>query len=269
MNPIVKTAVAGALSLGASGAFALGLPSNNSSDLVLVIENTATLAAYALDTGITLDSLLPTGSLITGAKLNATLAGVNATIGPSSALAAFLAANPASGDAWVLEGGQYNGAGSSANTTNTKAAGAGKYAYTSNLAANQGTHSLGNLVTYMNGINGDVTNSTGGLFSLQSATESSTAAISANAIAKYGTTVGDTLSAMGASTTLFAFTGNNSTSTLQSYIMGAVSVAANGQLTIAGNGGSPPPVPLPAAVWLLGSGLMGLVGVSRRRKAAV
>jgi hypothetical protein len=27
------------------------------------------------------------------------------------------------------------------------------------------------------------------------------------------------------------------------------------------------PVPLPAAVWLLGSGLMGLIGVGRRRRA--
>lgn len=29
----------------------------------------------------------------------------------------------------------------------------------------------------------------------------------------------------------------------------------------------PPPIPIPAAVWLFGSGLLGLVGVARRRKA--
>jgi hypothetical protein len=56
-------------------------------------------------------------------------------------------------------------------------------------------------------------------------------------------------------------------SNLQSYILGSATLGADGTLTITGN--STAPVPLPAAVWLFGSGLMGLVGVSRRRKAAV
>ena len=41
-------------------------------------------------------------------------------------------------------------------------------------------------------------------------------------------------------------------------------------LSAAGNltwGGSAPPIPLPAGVWLLGSALLGLVGVSRRKAA--
>jgi hypothetical protein len=52
---------------------------------------------------------------------------------------------------------------------------------------------------------------------------------------------------------------------LTSYILGKVTLGTNGTLTFAANASA---VPLPAAVWLFGSGLMGLVGVSRRRKAA-
>lgn len=44
--------------------------------------------------------------------------------------------------------------------------------------------------------------------------------------------------------------------------------AFSGQIvdTGGGNGGTPPPaVPIPAAVWLFGSGLLGLVGVGRKK----
>lgn len=46
-------------------------------------------------------------------------------------------------------------------------------------------------------------------------------------------------------------------------IEGAWTLASNGNLTWAA---APAAVPVPAAVWLLGSGLFGLVGVARRRK---
>ena len=40
------------------------------------------------------------------------------------------------------------------------------------------------------------------------------------------------------------------------------------QLTLVGTIGTQSAIPVPAAVWLFGSGLLGLVGVARRRKAA-
>ena len=58
MNTLLKSAVAGALALGATSAFALGVPSSNNSDVILYVDAvTATgssTGVYALDTGITL-----------------------------------------------------------------------------------------------------------------------------------------------------------------------------------------------------------------------
>ncbi len=274
MNIVVKTAVAGALSLGATGAFALGIPALNSSDLVLVVENTTTSATYELDTGITLGSLLPAGQYVTNASLSTAIAGLNSTLAASPTLQSFLAANPAAGDGWVLEGGQYNGGSPTTTSTNgnSKAAGAALAVYTTvqgtgNTSAITG-QTLTNLEAFENGINGDVVNTTGGLYPLQTAAESTAGSISANAIAKYGTLAADVLEALGNTDTLYGLTGNGNTGVLQSYILGKASLAANGTLTLTGNS-TTPPVPLPAAVWLFGSGLMGLVGISRRRKAAV
>src|SRR3981081_3498584 len=104
MNMIVKSAVAGVLALGATGAYALGIPANNSSDLVLVIQNNVTPAnVYVLDTGISIDSIMPTSGLaapISGPTLSLAINGINASIAASPALQAFLAANPAANDGW-------------------------------------------------------------------------------------------------------------------------------------------------------------------------
>jgi len=91
----------------------LGAPWGNSSDLVLVVENASTHVAYALDTGVTLDSLLPTGSLVSGATLNTSLSGnqQGGSVRHRHCSRSWLR-NPAAGDVWTLEGGQYNGAGS-------------------------------------------------------------------------------------------------------------------------------------------------------------
>ena len=45
-------------------------------------------------------------------------------------------------------------------------------------------------------------------------------------------------------------------------------LSSSGQLTYNIVAGNTAPVPLPAAVWLLGSGLLGLIGVGRRSRAA-
>jgi hypothetical protein len=279
MNVFLKSAIAGALALGATGAFAMGTPASNSSDLILIIENNTTQAAYALDTGVSLSSLLPgTGGFVSNAVLDTSLAGINKVISASATLQSFLSANPASGDSWALEGAQYNGSstGGAANNSNTKAAGKALGVFASALGqSNPSAVNAEQLTTFqgfLNGVNGSVGQSNGGLFGLTTATETTAAMYtndpsSSSAAQKYGMVGANDMSALGTTVQLFGFTGNGGTGTLQSYILGTAGVDLNGNLTLTGNGGTAP-VPLPAAVWLLGSGLLGLVGVSRRRKAA-
>jgi hypothetical protein len=70
---------------------------------------------------------------------------------------------------------------------------------------------------------------------------------------------------VGQSVALYGVTGNGTSSGFaNAYSLGTLTFA-NDTLTFAGNTAST--VPLPAAVWLLGSGLLGLLGVSRRRSA--
>jgi hypothetical protein len=70
---------------------------------------------------------------------------------------------------------------------------------------------------------------------------------------------------------LYAYTNNPADfATITTHLTGAAggdqkfTLASNGLLTF--NASTPSAVPLPAAAWLFGSGLLGLVGVGRRRK---
>jgi hypothetical protein len=274
MNTLVKAAIAGALSLSATAAFAnISAPWTNTSDLVLVDENATTHNAYALDLGVTIDQLLPTNSLVTGAVLNTSIqTGINQTIAASSALQSFLAANPASGDLWSLEGGQYAGTSNQvAAASNTRPVGAAKMVMTSAIGTTNNQTLSGkiasNLASFENGIQADIHAPTSppGLQGLETATETGSASTTAGAEARYGfLTVNDFSSLGSAATQLFGFTGNGGSGVLQSYILGTASLSTAGTLTFSTGA---PPVPLPAAVWLFGSGLLGLFGVSRRRAA--
>jgi hypothetical protein len=275
MNRLVKLAVAGVLSLGATSAFAaLGAPWNNSSDLLLVVENATTHDTYSLDLSTSLDSILPTGSLVANASLNTSIPGITLSKSATGTLTSFLAANPAASDLWTLEGGQWNGGGvnSAGAGNNTRPAGAGKAIFTSfngtGNNANVPTKNVANMNAFLNGIQADVIQSTGAFNGLLTATEATCAACTTTgAEARYGFWTATDFSSLGSTAMqLFGFTGNGTAGALQSYILGTATLDASGNLTITANQTSA--VPLPAAVWLFGSGLLGLFGVARRRAAA-
>jgi hypothetical protein len=73
---------------------------------------------------------------------------------------------------------------------------------------------------------------------------------------------------IGTQQTMYIFGSNGAGSTAISnvYVGATIDMSATGVITVTNSGATP--VPLPAAVWLLGSGLLGLFGVGRRRKAA-
>jgi hypothetical protein len=278
MNIIVKSAVASVLALSATGAFALGVPGTGSSDLVLVVENLTTQAVYASDTNISISSVLPTSELVASADTGTTLSSaisINAApVVGSSTLQSFLAATGPGGTpdsfGWIVEGAQYVGN----LTTNASQKVPGNAIAITTSALGTGNNVLmtgAGLLTlegFTSGVNTDVT--AGGLQPLQTATETTAASLSATAAGHYGFFSAPDLGTPGTAQNLFGFTGGGTPTTpLQSYLLGSVALnATTGTLTFTGNGPGAPSVPLPAAVWLFGSGLMGLVGVSRRRKAA-
>jgi len=236
MNLLVKSAIASALALGATGAYAIGLPANNNSDLVLVIENQTTFATYALDTGISLSSVMPTGSLVSGAILDTSISIASSTTGPSATLSSFLAANPASSDAWALEGGQYNGNGNSSTKPNSEKAGNALAIFASPngtaVNAEVNNYTLANLSTFENGLQQSFV--TGGLTALQTATETTAASYtqdSGSPNSKYtliGGGVNDLATLGSTAVQLFGFTGNGGTGVVQSYILGTATVGTNG-----------------------------------------
>jgi hypothetical protein len=276
MKNFVRFAVAGALLAGYHTAQAQAQPSNDASDLWLFVSNQAAGTTFAEDTGLTVASLLPTGSLVTGAVLNTSISD-SFTVAETTALAAYIAAANSAGQTlqWGIEGVNYNG------VPTAKAAGkvigltdnpVSQEANTSNMVMTP------NLSTWANGFQEDVaylapTYTTGGLsyaFSAGSSAGNVWGANSGNNAGStnlYGQGPSQAGIGLGQSAVFYGETGNgSSTGQVQSYIL-----SSDLELTTAGvleTVQTQTTVPLPAALWLFGSGLLGLAGVGRRRSAS-
>ncbi len=286
MNKILKLSVASALALGYVTAHAqIAQPSTGSSDLVLFAEiiNSSgnVVGSYARDTGISINSVLPTASL--AASGSTTPAGGFTTISLGSVnlaadanMTSFLALD-ASGDSveWAIEGGQYTGG-----TTAGNFGGVGNAKFVTTLPSttpvtNLTGKNVGNLTKWAN-IDGDITTinaniaAAGGTSSVFGAATASaglwdatgTGAALMNWYSNGPQTATATVtSELGTLQTLYGVTGDGGTTTigkLQTYSLGQLELTSNGTLET---------VPVPAALWLFGSGLLGLAGVGRRKAA--
>jgi len=289
MQNSLKYAVVAVLAAGSAmtsiGAYAapLGPVDQGSSSLVLFVQdvqsNGTVRASYGLNTGLSLDSLLPTGSLVSNANLNTSISAGTHVFGPSTALTNFInTANGNAGDTllWSVEGGQYNDIGFDPITSDVTTPGDAKSVFSSVLSTTNGTlvssliaTSFVNLLQQYHSLTGSVNALAGALGSNSEISQSGGALWSAVDQQKgglFGNGVTPDVNTAGSpALSLFGITGNDSGGKVQSYVLGTATFAADGTLTIASAGA--PSVPVPAAIWLLGSGLMGFFGVARRRLA--
>jgi hypothetical protein len=278
MQISLKTAVAAVLTVGSALAgtasqaqVITNLPtSTGASDLVLFVSDTISGVYFVEDLGTQISSIYsslssPTSTVITSNGTFTTPASIGGTVAGYSAFEAADANYTADAAAGGIEYSIMAGDKTSATTVALITT-----PHTLGLSALH-TFTNGNVNTFASGINtffGDLnTNLTGNV---------STAVGWDAPGAPYSGTVGAQNSfisaalgngaALGTAETMYLFSNNASgtNSDGNAYIGASVDLSSAGVLTVTNAGGGST-VPLPAAVWLLGSGLLGLFGVSRRR----
>jgi hypothetical protein len=281
MKTFLKLSIASALAMGAVTANAtVSLPSTGSSDLVLFVQDVTTGESYARDLGITVGSalagpFLPAG---TNTSVPSTTLSANFTVTADANMTTFLSTVHA-GD--IV---QYAVMGAATPVTQNSAqnvpVGAGRYITTNGTGdalSNVTGKKPGNIGVWGSGLQRDLGLLNANLGSANSVVGASAAtagiydanATGAAAWNWYLNGPVNGVIGLGTPAFLYGVTGNGATLTnVQTYQLATLTLAANGTLTAVGN--TPPSaVPLPAAVWLLGSGLLGLAGVGRRKAAKV
>jgi hypothetical protein len=261
MNSLIKISAVGSLALGgvaAHAAIVVPTSSNKPGDVLLfadIFTGTTLDATYVGDTGVTVDSV------VGGTRPS------NYAASSDANLSSFLAgATNGTTVIWSVIGGGGKNSGNVA-----------EFVSTSNTGSITPTNG-GNLVGWSVGLNGAV-NTINGLITgtdpVQTSfkgtddsnlgTDYNPLGTSTDASNWFGGNQQNFITGLGTQAKLFAITAagfggaNQTTQTPEWYVTLTSSGLTYTQLA---------PVPLPAAFWLLGSGLLGLAGVARRKIAA-
>lgn len=286
MNTIVKLSVASAIAMGYATAQAgVPIPSTGASDLVLFVQDTVSGVTYGRDTGISIDSVLKTSALQASASPNTNFnptpavisdASINFSLAADANLNTFLTAAGSDQLQWAVEAVQFPTA---SNTTNDRVTGKSKFLTTTSTGSSQVVNTT---ATKMGGMGSGLANDIATLNS-HITSGNSTFGVAGPTSGVWNTTDGPgsanwytfsplttgLLIGVANPSELYGMTGNGGTGQAQVYDLGAITLSAGGLLNFVSASGGGSAVPLPAALWLFGSGLLGLAGVGRRRSASV
>jgi hypothetical protein len=275
MKTLTKLAFAGAAALAAANAFAGLQPvSSGNGELTLFVAatNGTTVTTYGVGLGKTLDDLASAATIIANSPSSTPftqLSSAGFDVTPAG-LSAFLSANSSATITWGLMAGDNQGGvaiGNGLRVASSTAAGATPSGITNSKLNNM----TGNTNTFLGTVSGQL----GGV----ALDGSSNAALSGTAkwgdsatipdpTSWFGNGFSNAVTGIGTAGDLYVLgAGGPGLTTLAEVfkIGGDLTLTNAGHLVLAAAGNA---VPLPAAVWLFGSGLLGLFGIGRRRVAA-
>lgn len=265
-NLIQSAVVATALVAGVANAgITVNAPTNGASDLVLYVTGFSGATAtdfYVYDTGVSLNTVFAKSNVVSTDTIDTTKLTYNTAFNVGSGLSSFLSSHSGDTFSWAVQ---------AFDTAGYTAIGVGAYTLgnlrslfsSANYAPTvQDTANI-SLKTNMTGWNGFVAALASGAAKGWQDPSNSYGRQSTNSFAMNRLTGGDLGQAENLWVQVVNTAGNGGAKAAIYESVATFTLDAQGNLTVTNP--NPPPVPVPGAVWLLGSGLLGLVGVSRRR----
>jgi hypothetical protein len=268
----------GALAVASTSAFAdISLPNAGNGELTLVVIDQVTQTTYVRGLGLTIDQIATTAQLqAADATYSAGSTAFNVptafNLSADSNLQAFLTTAGSDSVTWSVVGGGVTGTG---NVTGVK-----RYVTTSaalsateiaSVTTNAKiTSNYSNLQAYDSAFSGSIQNANGGDTTLHNMQSAPSTGLTSGQLGTYQTWNGALTStnqvALGSTANFYLLSSAQGTTgtAARVYQLSGLTLSSGGTLT---GGPAGPVTPIPAAFWLLGTGLAGLVGIGRRKNA--